>query len=136
MRTTRRDTDSFLKDPTSLLSGHLVLPEDTVSDLAYQPWTGFVRAVASASSEGNVASVESAFIDENLDDFEDLPDLEKLLDRTNLSDLEDLPDLEELLDLEESDSAGTFLPATKSECRSPQAVTSSTVSILKKRIFT
>jgi hypothetical protein len=62
--------------------------------------------------------VEGAFIDENWADFEDLPDLGKLLDRTDLSDLKDLPDLGELLDPEGSDSAGTFLPATKSGCRS------------------
>jgi hypothetical protein len=51
-------------------------------------------------------------------DFEEMPYLKKLLDRTNLLDLEDLPDLGDLLDLEDSGSAGTFLPVTKSGCRS------------------
>jgi hypothetical protein len=84
-----------------------------------QPWTGFFRAAAPASSDGNTASVESALIGESLPDFGDLPDLEKLLGRTDLSDLENLSDLDELLDLEAPGSAGTFLPAKKSECGHP-----------------
>ena len=99
MRTTRQDTSAVFKDLKSILSGHLVFSEDPAYDQASQPSTRFLRATVRVPLEGNLTSVESAFVDDNWADFEDTPDLEKLLGRTNLIDLEDLPDLEELLDL-------------------------------------
>jgi len=134
MRTVRQDTNSFLKDRTSLLNDHLAFSEDTAYDHASKPSTRFLRATAPGSLEGDVTSVESGFTDDNWVDFEDMPDLEKLLGRTNLSDLEDLSDLGELLDLQESGSAGTFLPAMKSECQSPHRLEESKPAIRARKV--
>jgi hypothetical protein len=134
MRTTRQDTSSVFKDVESPVGGHPVFSEETAYNQPSKHSARFLRATAPGPLEGDVTSVESGFTDDNWVDFEDMPDLEKLLGRTNLSDLEDLPDLGELLDLQESGSAGTFLPAMKSECQSPHRLEHSKPTIRARKV--
>jgi hypothetical protein len=118
MASTRQDTGTLLKDLISRPASHLVLLEDVAYDPVRQPST-WLRATAPYLFEKEVTSVESAFTDEKLGAFEDLPDLKKLFGRTNPSDLEYLPDFEDLSDPEESGPSGIFLPAAKTVRRSP-----------------